>query len=445
MHLLYISLEFVLPVNNGHRMRMWSVLEALAAEGHEVTFVSLAEEPDLSVDLQPLRQICHRVELVPHTLYRLADSANYLGRLRAFLSFGAYGTRRFVSAAMKSRIGTCLRDENPGALICDTVFAAVNLPATDIPLVINNPDVEHTILQRYVEFERNPIKRLYARLEARKVKQWEAKICRRATVCMACSEKDRQILAALAPETYATLVPNVVDTRSYEPSYETTSRCVLFQGGMDWFPNRDAVKFFVTQIFPLLRQDLPDVEFIAAGRNPSPEMLAEFLQVPGVKFTGTVPDMRPYLEQAAVCAVPLRIGSGTRLKILEAAAAGKAIVSTRLGAEGLDFEDGTEILLADEPQEFAAALKSLLREPARRRAIGEAARRRVREQYSYATLQDSLRRAFALLTRRQLTTEATCGAPRARQDVFVGDAVSRERLREREGALETDVKRPCKG
>jgi glycosyltransferase involved in cell wall biosynthesis len=397
MRLLYISLEAVLPVNNGHRMRIWSVLQALAAEGHDVTFVSFAEEGHLSVDLQPMRTVCHRVELVPHTLHRLVDSANHLHRLRALLSSSAYGTRRFVSAAMKSRIDISLREEAPEAVICDTVFAAVNLPAIDVPLIINNPDVEHMILKRYVEFERNPIKRLYAWLEARRVKEWEVKICRRARVCMACSENDRKILAALAPETYVTVVPNVVDTHSYEPSYETTSRSVLFQGGMDWFPNRDAVKFFVTQIFPLLRQDMPDAEFIAAGRNPSPEMLAEFSQIPGVKFTGTVPDMRPYLEQAVVCAVPLRIGSGTRLKILEAAAAGKAIVSTHLGAEGLDFEDGTEILLADHPRAFAEALKSVMLDPSRRTSLARAARRRVESTYSYANLRQRISEALAFL------------------------------------------------
>ncbi len=407
MRLLYVSLEFPMPVNNGHRMRTRSVLEALAAEGHDVTFVSFVEEADISVDLQTIRRICHRIELVPHMLHRLVDSANYLGRLRAFFSSSAYSTRRFVSAAMESRIDACLREEGPEALICDTVFAAVNLPATDVPLVINNPDVEHIILQRYLESERNPIKRLYAWLEARRVKEWEAKICRRARVCMACSENDRQILAALAPESRVTLVPNVVDAHSYEPSYKTTSHSVLFQGGMDWFPNRDAVKFFVTQIFPLLRRDMPDAEFIAAGRNPSSEMLAEFSQVPGVKFSGTVPDMRPYLEHAAVCVVPLRIGSGTRLKILEAAAAGRAIVSTRLGAEGLQFVDREEIWLADDPTSFAAAVKSLLLDPERRRVMGEAACRRVRQQYSCETLRNSLAFALAPLVVRPVVAELT--------------------------------------
>ncbi|PYT34817.1 MAG: glycosyl transferase family 1, partial [Acidobacteria bacterium] len=155
---------------------------------------------------------------------------------------------------------------------------------------------------------------------------------------------------------------------------------------MDWFPNRDAIEFFVNQIFPLIRRDAPAAEFIAAGRNPPRELIDRFSAVPGVKFTGTVPDMRPFLQQAGVCVVPLRIGSGTRLKILESAAAGKAIVSTRLGAEGLDFVDGQEILLADDPVSFAGCIVALLRDPSRRRAMGEAACRRVRQQYSCETL-----------------------------------------------------------
>jgi glycosyltransferase involved in cell wall biosynthesis len=168
---------------------------------------------------------------------------------------------------------------------------------------------------------------------------------------------------------------------------------------MDWFPNRDALEYFLTEIFPLIRHRLPNTEFIAAGRNPSPEMVARFSVIPGVTFTGTVPDIRPYLEQAGVCVVPLRVGGGTRLKILEAAAAGKAIVSTRLGAEGLEFADGQDIVLADDPMSFAEQVIGLLEDPVRRKTMGEAAYRRVRERYSYDTLRMSLRQAFAMASK----------------------------------------------
>jgi glycosyltransferase involved in cell wall biosynthesis len=298
---------------------------------------------------------------------------------------------------MQLQIENCLRQQVPDLVLCDTVFSAVNLPETQVPLVVNNPDVEFMILQRYLEFERNPAIRWYVRQEANKVRQWETAVCQRAQVCMACSEHDRKILASLAPQTHVMLVPNVVNTDSYSPRYDGERRTLIFQGGMDWFPNRDAVEFFLEQIFPLLRSDFPDLEFIAAGRNPSAEMLARFGHLKGVRFTGTVPDMRPYLEQATVCVVPLRMGSGTRLKILEAAAAGKAIVSTRLGAEGLDFSPGAEILLADEPEEFAAAVKSLLLDPQKRAFMAKSARQIVENTYSYPALTRRVAEALKLV------------------------------------------------
>jgi glycosyltransferase involved in cell wall biosynthesis len=405
MRILYLSNEFPLPINNGHRMRIWSFLEVFAREGHELTIVSLAEESDLRVDLSPLEKIAVRVERVPHVLRRLVASADYPRRLRSLFSTTPYGLQRFASREMRSRIEDCIRKQDPEVVVCDSVFSAVNLPDTEIPLMVNNPDVEFMILLRYLAFERNPAIRIYVRQEANKVRRWETSVCQRAQVCMACSEHDRKILAGMAPHTHVTVVPNVVDTDTYLPHYDNERPTLIFQGGLDWFPNRDGVEFFLEQIFPPLRNDFPQMEFIAAGRNPSAEMLARFGDLKGVRFTGTVPDMRPYLEQATVCVVPLRMGSGTRLKILEAAAAGKAIVSTHLGAEGLAFSPGKEILLADRPEEFAAAVKSLLLDPQRRASMAKAARLLVEKTYSYPALTRQVAEALKLVKTRGRNTQ----------------------------------------
>lgn len=397
MRILYLSVAFPLPVNNGHRMRIWSVLEGLHAEGHETTFLTFAEAADLKVDLAPLKKLCSHVECVPMELKRLSASTDYVSRLKSVFDSRPYATLRFTSPEMRRLIEKCLREEQPDAIICDTVFSAVNLPDTNVPLIVNSPDVEHLILQRYIRFEKNPVKRAYASMEMRKVKRWETAICRKAKVCMACSEHDRKVLAGLAPATVAVFLPNVVDTDSYVPNFSSKGTSLLFQGGMDWFPNPDAVEFFATQILPLVHKSFPEAVFVAAGRNPSPEMVSRYANMPGVNLTGTVPDMRPYLEDAAVCVVPLRIGSGTRLKILENAAAGKAMVSTRLGAEGLDFVDGQEIMLADTPEDFAAAVVTLLQNEPQRRALAMAARSRVVERYSYTNLRQTLVKALSSL------------------------------------------------
>jgi glycosyltransferase involved in cell wall biosynthesis len=399
MRLIYMSIDFPFPVNNGLRMRIWSVLEALSSEGHVITFLSFAPMEQFDTQVSSLRQICRRIEVVHHTVKSLSASGNYLERIGSLFQGTSYAAQRFVSPAMRSLVRRFITEDDAEAIVCDTIFSAANLPDIDLPIIINNHNVEYMIVKRYAESQGSPVVRAYAQIEAKRLRKWEKKICERASVCMACSESDRQILSTLAPKTQVFLVPNVVDADRYAVNNQTESRYVLFQGAMDWFPNRDGVEFFITKIFPLLRRMEPHAEFLAAGRNPPTEMLAQFSNVPGVTFTGTVPDIRPYIERAALCVVPLRIGGGTRLKILEAAAAGKAIVSTRLGAEGLDFVDGREILLADDATSFADCVASLLRDLSKRQSMGEAACRKVRELYSHQALRNSLRGALTAVAR----------------------------------------------
>jgi glycosyltransferase involved in cell wall biosynthesis len=167
---------------------------------------------------------------------------------------------------------------------------------------------------------------------------------------------------------------------------------------MDWYPNQDAVEYFASEILPLVRQQVPRVRFVVAGRNPPRHFTAKFAGVPGMEFTGTVPDMRPYISAATVVVVPLRVGGGTRIKILEASAAAKAVVASRVGAEGLDLAEGREIILADDPKEFGGAIVELLRDPQRRRRLGRAAREKIVERYSQAGVGRSLDEVLTRIT-----------------------------------------------
>jgi glycosyltransferase involved in cell wall biosynthesis len=193
------------------------------------------------------------------------------------------------------------------------------------------------------------------------------------------------------------VLPNVVDVGAYTPAPGDDGHTVLFTGAMDWLPNQDGAEYFIRDILPKLRQLTAGMRFVVAGRNPPPEMLRRYGEIPDVHFTGTVRDIRSVIAQAAVCAVSLRIGSGTRMKILEAGAMGKAVVSTTLGAEGLGFRHEEEILLADDPRSFAQAVASLLKDPALRRRLGHAARQRVERDYSLTNLQSRIAETLAAL------------------------------------------------
>ena len=400
MRVLYLAAAYPLPANNGAKMRLWAVLRAIAASGHKVTLATFAEpEDDLAGTEQELRTVCPGSDIVPLRYTRLSAGGNYASRLRAILSSSPFAINRFRSEEMHTRLERRVRERSFDVVICDNVYSSINLPDGASPVVMNSQNIEYLILQRYVEQERNPLKALYARLEANKLRRFEAAMYRRAALAMTCSSVDAEFVRRLCPGLETAVAPNVVDVREYEVSNEEDPLTVVYQGGMDWFPNRDAVEYFVREVLPLVQKEFPAVRFIAAGRNPAPEFRARFSDVDGLEFTGTLPDLRPVIAKAAVCVVPLRIGSGTRLKILEAGAMGKAMVSTAIGAEGLDFEPGKEILIADDPVSFARNVVDLLRDPARRKALGEAARKRVRQDYDITALERAI--ASALENLRQ--------------------------------------------
>lgn len=401
MRLLFLSLFYPLPANNGVKMRTWAVLHALAADGHEVTLATFADTAEGYGHSAELLQVCRRVECVPRVLKSLSSSADYFGRFRGAFSSLPYGVLQARSDQMEQRIVALVQSERFDGVVCEQTDPLVNLPhSVFVPVILDNHNVEHLILQRYLQFERNPARRCYARLECRRTLQWQREACRRSAITLVCSEHDRALIQCLAPKVPVMVAPNVVDTDYYQPSGAEEPCTVLYQGGMDWYPNRDAVEFFVSAILPKLRAVVPELRFVVGGRTPSEKFRRRLAAVPGIEFTGTVPDMRAEITRAAVCVVPLRIGSGTRLKILEAAAMSKPIVSTRVGAEGLDFVADREIVLADEPQAFAGAVADLLGGSARRRELGQAARRRVEECYSLPVLRAALRGAFAQLSER---------------------------------------------
>jgi polysaccharide biosynthesis protein PslH len=402
VHLLFLSHAFPLPANNGQKMRTWSLLGALADLGHDITLLTFGNLDQIAPHEPALQRVCREVEVVPLVLDTLSSTTNYLGRLGVFFRIEPFAVRRFVSPAMRTRIETHLARHCYDVVICDTIYSAVNLPMTGIPMVLNTHNVEHVILERYIPLERNPAKRAYAWIEMQKLRRWERGVLRRASIAMACSEYDQRLLSSLCPGVQTNVVPNIVDASTYMPSPEGDTRTILFQGGMDWFPNRDAVSFFAEHVLPVLRGTMPGIRFVVAGRNPTEKFRQKFRNSPEIEFTGTLTDIRPAIARATVCVVPLRIGSGTRLKILESAAMGKPVVSTRVGAEGLSFVDGEEIILADEPLDFVQAIIGLLQNPENRQAIGVAARRRVEEQYSVPSLRASIDQTLSRLPQRNI-------------------------------------------
>src|SRR5271157_1043845 len=388
MKLLFVALKSPLPADNGLRMRIWAMLRALAADGHETHLVTFAQPEEMAAHSGQMLEVCRTVEAFPLAMSAWSAGGNYMGRLRGLFSPVPYGVERFRSPVMAERIATRLR-ENFDAVIIETPYAAVNLPdKMPIPLIMDDQNIEHMILKRYLLQEGNPFRWAYAWLEWRKLRNWEQAAGARSVLVMVCSENDRAIMRLMCPKTQVMVVPNIIDVDKYRAAPPCDNATVVYLGGMDWFPNRNAVEFFIEKILPELRKTVPHVKFgvVFSGNHVPPEAFRERIsRIPGVEFV-EAKDVLAEVANAAVFVVPILIGSGTRFKILEAGAMEKSIVSTRVGAEGLEFQNGEEILLEDDPVAFAGAVAALLANPSLRARLGRGARRRVERQYSFEVL-----------------------------------------------------------
>jgi polysaccharide biosynthesis protein PslH len=255
-------------------------------------------------------------------------------------------------------------------------------------------------LHKRVDIEKRPLHRWLLRLKNRGLESFERSACTRADRVLACSQEDAERLLALAPGCRVSVVPNGVDLEAFRPGRPGIEKggSMVFVGHMDWFPNRDGIDFFIAEVLPLLKAHY-NLNLEVIGRNPNPS-------VPKtgsgrVKFSGFVDDLQARVQRAAVFIVPLRAGSGTRLKILEAMAMGKAIVSTRIGAEGIGLVDGDSACLADTAEEFAGAINRLLNDPELRDRLGRRARHLAEQHYGWTVIGERLLATYQSLLQTQ--------------------------------------------
>jgi glycosyltransferase involved in cell wall biosynthesis len=390
MRILYLTPTPPYPPTDGHRIHEWTMLRALVEEGHEVALISVTR--DGNGGEQVLRELCSSLDFVPSS-GPSRGWRSHLRRLRSLASpdpFAAITARsEELAELVRCRLGAV------DLVICDMVYLAQNLPRMPRPpVLIDTQHVAHELFARYLPYVRNPFGKVYLWLEYRKTLRWEKKACAQATAVGACSPREEAHFRQLCPNTPVVTIPNVVDTDEYRPTADSHEPLLAFTGVLDWFPNQDAILFFAQEILPELRRLVPGVRLRVAGQCNSQRFRGKIASFPAIELIGFVPDIRAAIADAAVCVVPLRMGSGTRLKVLEAAAMAKPVVSTSLGAEGLQFIEGKEILLADRPGDFAQAIARLLKDAQLRRALGLAARHRVEECYSLPVLRGAVREAL---------------------------------------------------
>ncbi|MGA7928928.1 MAG: glycosyltransferase family 4 protein [Candidatus Sulfotelmatobacter sp.] len=359
MKILWVKANKLLPLHSGGDIRSYHIARSLASR-HELCFLSYYDggaDPDYERRLaEQFPNACcvstGRQESGPARVFdyisRLADRA-------------PYAVSRFKCAPVQKKLEEWLTPGRFDAGVCDFLDAAVNFPISPAaPSLLFQHNVESEIWRRHAETETNPAwRRIYGR-EFRKMLAYEKAAVQRFVHVIAVSEHDRNLMSAWVDPSRVTVVPTGVDLRQYQPDFSEREvrPLVMFVGAMDWEPNIDAVEFFCKEVWPSVLAQIPQAKFRIVGRNPD-RRVQRFAGDP-IEVTGRVPAVIDQLREAAVVIVPLRIGGGTRLKIYEAMAAGKAVVSTSVGAEGLDVHHGRDITLADDPKAFAEAILILL-------------------------------------------------------------------------------------
>lgn len=373
MKILWVKAGKLLPLDTGGKIRSYSILRHLAAH-HEVTLLSY---------YGGRRDEVYEKELTNHlpgavVVYTGAPDTTALergGHYLLHIVFRApYAVTKFTARRVRLMLREWLSDRRFDVAVCDFLSASLNFPKSTLtPTVLFQHNVESVLWRRQADWELNPLKGLAFKLEAFKMARYERATLARFQHVIAVSEHDRDHMKAMVPQSRISVVPTGVDLDQYRGFKGTGPKkhLVMFIGSMDWEANIDAVDFFCRDIWPQIRVRVPDAQFRIVGRNPHPRV--QSLASDSIEVTGTVPSVVEHLGEAAVVVVPLRIGGGTRLKIYQAMAMGNAVVSTSIGAEGLDVRHGCEIFLADEATKFADAVVTFLLNEGLRRCYGKLA------------------------------------------------------------------------
>jgi polysaccharide biosynthesis protein PslH len=417
LRILWLKTELLHPVDKGGKIRTYHMLKALRRE-HHVTYLTLDDGSGAADAADLAAEYCHELVRVPHRV-RAKFSAGFYAELASNLvSPLPYFMKKYESEGMRREIETRARAGEFDVLVCDFLQPSVNVPARlPFATVLFQHNVEAMIWKRHYEVQRNPLKKAYLYGQWRKSFAYERAACRRFDAVVAVSREDAATMRRDYGVERVSDVPTGVDTDYFRPgaysggnnnngSHRATHNLV-FTGSMDWLPNEDAIQYFTREIMPLVKERVPDVTLTVVGRNPYASLVELSKRDPSIIVTGRVDDVRPYMDGAAAYVVPIRVGGGTRLKIYEAMAMEQPIVSTTVGAEGLPVRDGSHLLLADTPREFAAAVVRVLTDKPLAAALGESAARLVREEFGWERVAASFAEISREAVRRKETGSST--------------------------------------
>ncbi len=395
MNILFISTKSPYPIKDGHSSRTYNVIRQIS-KTHTIFLLTYFLSREEETEFPEMRKIAHAAQgfaLKTHA----SKFHTMLCWLKSLILFKPFTAVKYETPAMGKAIRATLKNNHIDIIHVDLLpLMCFNSLFKKHPVVLTNHNVESDLVRRKVKHIKNPLLKAVFFLEWIKLRTFEKKHIAGVDCCIAVSEVDKLLLGQLNPRAKLAVIPNGVDIHFFKPVAAPPANTLIYVGGLDWFPNKDAIDYYCGQIYPKLRARLGDVKLKVIGKIP--EGCREY---DSVEYTGYVPDIRPHVAHAHVYIVPLRIGGGTRLKILDALAMGKAVVSTTIGCEGLEVSHGLDILIADTAESFAQAIEELFTNDAKRGELERNARRCAEEKYDWDVLGAALNSIYTHLEHKE--------------------------------------------
>ena len=384
LKVLFLSQRFLFPMDTGGKIRTGKLLEQLNRI-FDITLISNVESPKDDAYLRDVEKLCSKFYPVPWKEVKKYTFRFYIRLLLRTFSRYPVTVLNDYSKQLEAKILSVLAEDKYDLVICDFAQSGLNFRGVNgYPSLLFQHNVESMIPQRHFRTAWDPISKFFWWLQWVKMTRYERQVCQQFTGIVAVSETDKEILEDQFFARNVHAIPTGVDTDYFSPQEGSVQEnSLVFVGAMDWLPNEDAVLFFVREIHEKIKTQIPNLKFTVVGRNPSPRLTRELREHPDITMTGWVEDVRPFIASHTLCIIPMRIGGGTRIKVYEAMAMGKVVVSTRIGTEGLPVTNGENVVLEDEAEEFANAVVRLLKDGEARNVTGQAAREFVEEHASW--------------------------------------------------------------
>ncbi len=394
MKLLFITTKCPYPPREGMTLRTYNLINQ-AAKYADIYLLSLIQDEKEFEGLEHLKTMCKYVKGVRvganRSKFNLA--LKLAGNLFSALPFVC---AKYDEPEIRNEIRQLRSTVKFDAVHLDLLPLAVyqnEVQGSRIVMVEHN--IESSLLLRRYYHEKHVLTKIFLYFQYLKLRRYESKVCNALDCTIVVSEVDKADLLEMSPRAKIEVVPNGTSTEFFKPGTNPPERnTLIFVGGQNWHPNSDGLRYFFAKIFQDIVAAIPDIKLYVIGKKANNNIVPEVYQ-DNVIQTGIVDDIRPWVERSAIFVVPLRVGGGTRLKILDAMAMGKAIVSTSIGSEGIDVVSGQNIVVVDDPKEFSEQIVKLLKDPQKIHALGESARKTAMNKYDWNIVYEKMRRIYS--------------------------------------------------